>query len=363
MNKLSSKHFVLFIIGVTFISIKTYPSLFINIGGRDAWLCALIASLVFMAYVYYITGICKSTNTFDINLIFTSSVSKFLGNILLFIFAINLFLSALESASVEANALHSTFFIETPVWYALIFFLLPSIFLLNKNIRTIIIFTLVSVGFLVVNSITFILLTQGYKNMDYVLPVLGNGLNKDFFITIALMLGSLSSFAVAIPFMNYMIKREHVKTHSFYASSITSIIIVVSILGIITCFGPLRSGNIFYPEFVLGQRIQIGGFLEFGELFFLFQSVVGFFLKYLLATYGILLIYSKFFSNKKLFIIIYTFLMFVFASFIGRSNFILFELLNYYQVINLIGFFVIPLIVFTIYYLRFKSKCKIKSSK
>lgn len=145
MNKLSSKHFILFIIGATLISLKTYPSLFISIGGRDTWLCALVASIIFILYVYYIMNICKNTDTYDIKLIFTSSLSKTLGKILLFIFSINLFLSALESAAIEANALHSTFFIESPVWYALIFFLLPSIFLLNKNVRTIVIFVLVGV--------------------------------------------------------------------------------------------------------------------------------------------------------------------------------------------------------------------------
>ncbi|QAS60298.1 endospore germination permease [Clostridium septicum] len=358
MNKLSSKHFILFIIGATLISLKTYPSLFISIGGRDTWLCALVASIIFILYVYYIMNICKNTDTYDIKLIFTSSLSKTLGKILLFIFSINLFLSALESAAIEANALHSTFFIESPVWYALIFFLLPSIFLLNKNVRTIVIFVLVGVGSLIINSILFILLTQGYKNMDYVLPVLGNGLNKTFFITIALIIGSLSSFAITIPFMKYMIKNEHIKIHSLYASCISTGLIVVSILGIITSFGPLRSANIFYPEFVLGQRIQIGGFLEFGELFFLYQTVVGFFIKYILSTYGILIIYNKLFSNRKLFTLVYTFLIFVFSTFLGGSNFMLFKLLKYNEITNLIIFFVIPVIIFTIYNIKFKHRIK-----
>ena len=42
MNKISVKHFIIFIFGVTYISLKTYPSLFIAQGGRDTWLYSLI---------------------------------------------------------------------------------------------------------------------------------------------------------------------------------------------------------------------------------------------------------------------------------------------------------------------------------
>ncbi|MGL5352415.1 MAG: GerAB/ArcD/ProY family transporter, partial [Clostridium sp.] len=106
MNKLSGKHFIFFIIGVAFISLKTYPSIFISLGGRDTWLCALIASIILVIYVWYITTFCSVTNTYNINHIFTSALGKILGYIFLIIFSLGLLLAALESAAVEANAIH-----------------------------------------------------------------------------------------------------------------------------------------------------------------------------------------------------------------------------------------------------------------
>ena len=38
MNKISAKHFILFIFSVTYISLKTYPSLFIKEGEGEYWL-------------------------------------------------------------------------------------------------------------------------------------------------------------------------------------------------------------------------------------------------------------------------------------------------------------------------------------
>ena len=48
------------------------------------------------------------------------------------------------------------------------------------------------------------------------------------------------------------------------------------LIGILSSFGPIRAANLFYPEFTQSQRVQIGGFLEFGEFLFLYQTVAGF---------------------------------------------------------------------------------------
>ena len=36
---------------------------------------------------------------------------------------------------------------------------------------------------------------------------------------------------------------------------------IYSIIGIISCFGPSRAANLFYPEYTMSQRIQLGGFI------------------------------------------------------------------------------------------------------
>lgn len=364
MNKISSKHFILFIIGVAFISVKTYPSIFIDIGGRDTWLASLIASIIFVIFLMYIINICVSTKTFDINDIFARSMPKAISVILMLIFTITLFINAIESAAVEANVLHSTLFLETPVWYSLIFFILPSLFIFNKRLRTILIFVLVSVFVIIINGIVFFALTQSYKDINNLLPVLGNGISSGFTVSLFLILGGFSSFMIAIPFLKYINEFEHIRKHTLYAGVITSAFVVISIIGVITAFGPLRSANIFYPEFILGQRIEVAGFLEFGELFFIIQTVLGFFIKYVLATYSILLILGKYIKDKRLFIGIYTFIVFVLSSFLGMNNYVLYDVLKYLQIINLFSFILIPLIVFSTYYFKFKSKEKLlKDSK
>jgi spore germination protein (amino acid permease) len=356
MNRISSKHFILFIVGVSLISLKTYPSIFINIGGRDTWISTIIASIVFIAILLYIVNIMFKTNSYDINDIFIGSMPKFLGLILLILFSITLFLNALESAAVEVNALHSTLFLQTPVWYALCFFLFPTFFIFAKKLRTILIFVLVCTFYLIINNILFTLFSQKYVNLDNLLPVLGNGFSTNILTTAIYILGCFSAFMIVVPYLRYIYDYKNIRKHSFQAGLIVAVMSVVAIIGIISAFGPLRAANIFYPEFVLSQRLELAGFIEFGEVFFIIQTVLGFFVKYILATYSLLIIFHKYIKNKPLFIGIYSFIIFSLAVYFGGNNYYLYFLLKYMQIVNLSGFILIPLIVFSLYKIKSKKK-------
>ena len=112
-NKISTKHYIIFIYAVTFVSLKIYCSQFITIGGRDTWICLIAAFILLIGIATYLLDIIARKGNYNINNIFTIGLSKTMGNILLFLFAIGLFLSSLESASVEANVVKSCFFLET----------------------------------------------------------------------------------------------------------------------------------------------------------------------------------------------------------------------------------------------------------
>ena len=346
MGKLSAKHFILFILGVTFISLKTYSSVFITVGGRDTWIYTIIAFVVFLLFAMYLIYVMDSRKKYNITEIFTLGLSKVIGNIFLFLFSIGLFLSALEATSVEANAVKTNFFIETPAWYIIIFFILPSFFIIGKKFNSLLTIVLITSGSVIVNLINLALVTEKYKHMKYVMPVLNNGIGMELLETSLLILGSLSAFVIALPYLKYLAPKSKLKKHSLIGLLLVGIICVYSMISVLATFGPLRASNIFYPEFVQSQLVQIGGFLEFGEFFFLYQTVAGLFVKYIIATCGIYIIYEKYIKNRKVFITIYSLAIFIGASFLARNNYVLFNILKYYQYVNLIFFIVIPLIAF-----------------
>lgn len=356
MNKISAKHFIIFIFGVTYISLKTYPSLFISQGGRDTWIYALIIYLIFIAFVMYIISVMESKNIYNINEIFTFGLSKFIGNIFLFLFSLGLFLSSLECASVEANVIKSCFFLETPTWYIVLFFILPSVFLIGKELRTLLTFSIILISSLGINTAILAIITEKYKNIKYVLPLLSGNVANELPSTFLLILGSLSAFVIALPYLRYLNNGKNLKKHTMIGLSLLGIIFIYILIGVLSSFGPIRAANLFYPEFTQSQRVQIGGVLEFGDFFFLYQTVVGYFLKYVLSSYGVYIIYKKYIKNDTYFITIYTLAIFIFSTFISRNNYVLFIILKYYQYVNLILFIIIPLITFIFFQIRYKNK-------
>ena len=354
MNKMTAKHFTLFIIGAILISSKTYSSLFISIGGRDTWISFIIAFIIFMLFAMFIVHIIDSKKPLNINSVFIDGLNKPLGNLFLLLFALGLFLNAVESASVEANCMRTNFFQDTPIWYILIFFLLPSLYIIGKKFNTLLIFIIISVSFLAFNGISILLLVEKYKNVQYLLPVLKNSLSKEVIYAALLLLGALSAFSIVLPYIKFITEKRKMKKHTAIVLLLCGFISLYSIMTVIVIFGPVRGANLFYPEASASQLVQLGGFLEFGELSFVFQTILGFFIKYILCTYGIYTIYEKHFKNNKPFVIIYTLSIFICYSIIGSNNYYLFQILKYYQIANIILLFIVPLLAFTAYNMRNK---------
>lgn len=352
MNKISTKHLMLFLMGVMFISIKTYPSLFINYAGRDTWLCALIAALLFVLYFAYLMHVMKKHNSYNIIEIFKMALSKPIGMFFIGIFALNLFVSSIEAAAVHANVLKIQYFLDTPVWYIVMFFLFPTVILLNKNVRTICIFIVTSVGLLIVNAITFILLIEKYKHLELIMPVMVNGIDKNFILGILAIFSSFCTIMIAIPFMKYLNNGKYLQKHTLIATISVTLVICFSILGVIAYFGPERALNIVYAEAIQGQRVQIAGFLEFGEVFFIVQTVIGFLVKYVISSYAFMILFRKADRNRFLFILIYTFLTFSISCIISMNSYYLSQFLSIYNIINGIIFFVIPFVIFIIFDIR-----------
>ena len=75
MDKLSSKHFMFFILGCSMIALRSYSSIFVRLGGRDTWILAFFASIVFIVITMYLLNICIKSQTFNIKDIFFSYFS------------------------------------------------------------------------------------------------------------------------------------------------------------------------------------------------------------------------------------------------------------------------------------------------
>lgn len=343
MNKLSTKHFIFFILGSSLITIKSYSSIFIKLGGRDTWLLFLVSALILSLLFILILKICRYKNIYDIQKAFSSS--GFLGKVLLFIFSIGLFLSSIESASTLSSSIHTNYFLSTPIWYCLIFFLICTSYVLTKNINSILILILITITTTLAGDILLFALMIKYLDFSYLLPIMGDGLTYTKIIDILLMVSSLSSVCIILPYIKFLRgDKNKLIAHSNIGLIICYLSILSSIISAITFFGPIRASNIFYPEYIQSQRVQIAHFLEFGELFYIFKNTCMWFIKYILASYGILILFENSIKNKKIFIIIYSSIIFIASWLLTQNQYYFFDWLKLMQILFLITLLVAPLI-------------------
>lgn len=344
MNKLSTRHFMFFIIACTTIAIRSYSSLFIQYGKRDTYLLSLFASIFILIYFLFLMYICKKSNTYNLNII--------MGKPFKFLFAIGLFLASIESSSVEASSIHSNYFLDTPTWYCLLFFIIACGYCLLKKFNSILILVLTTVTLILIGDVIFFALAAKYLDLSFLLPIMKNGITKDKILCFLGLIGSLASVVISLPYLENLDKKENLLKDSSFSIIISCLLMVFSLISIIGFFGPIHAANIFFPEYVESQRVQIAGFLEYGELFYIFRSVCSWFVKYILSSYGILLLYKDKIKNRKLFLTCYSIIVFI-ASFIFTQNqYFLFDSLKILLLVNIVLLIIIPLISFTIFYIN-----------
>ncbi|GIM29464.1 hypothetical protein CPJCM30710_21300 [Clostridium polyendosporum] len=361
MEKLTSKHLSLLVFVVSVVSLRTYPSLFVRQGGRDTWIFTIVASVLFFIYVLYLINVCEKTSTLDFNKIVITSLGKAYGNLYLGIFVVTLLLTAIRSAAVEANAIHVSLFVETPIWFALLFFIPAAGYAASKDFDSLIVITIVSTTFVLLSGVILSLLLIKTKRINYLLPILRDVLDVKYIYSTIEQLGAYSSFAIVLPLLAQVQHKEKLKRHILIAVILAIIVAVSTMIGGISTFGHMRFKNILYPRFIQSQQMPYKGFIENGQLFAIFNLVNTWFLKYLISIYCALLVFKDRLRgiNKSLIIAILSVVIYIGAYFAAKNTFVLFRLLRIYHYISLVVFFIVPIIIFTIYRLKTSlNKCK-----
>lgn len=354
LEKLTSKHFLFFIVPIVMMSIQAYTSLFIRESRTDTWICTIAAALIFLIFIFYIFNICEKTNGYDFKDVILKALGKPLGNAYIFLFGLALILSIIESAIIESGSIHHTFFLETPTWYLILFFILPAIYCINKPLDTIIIVVLVFVPLIILTETTLEILVHKYKDFRYLFPVLQFGVTKQMILSTLKQIGSLSNFILLFPLLYKISDKTNIKKRSIITLSLVCLSLIFLMIGTISFFGTTRASNIYFTRFLKSQRIYYGGFIENGEAHALLQVVLGWFLKYIICFSVLLDVFKEKIKNRKIFIIALTTIIFIFSYFLSSSIFRLFEFLKYFQYFNFIVLFIFPLIIYTIYSIKYK---------
>jgi spore germination protein (amino acid permease) len=363
MDKLNFKHLFFIICSVAIPALKTYPQIFMTYGGKDSWLCVIIAGLIIIIYFNYITKVCVKNNCFSLHEIYSFVLGKSLANMLLSLVIFTLFLSLVGSASLETSVIHTNLFIESPNWYITLFTVFGGLYVLLKGKNAVMVVLIANIVISIVNGVNLYMLTYPFKKYSRLFPVFENGINIKFFIAIIKVLGLFSIAFTALPYLSQIKEKEKIRKCTILTLIFVVQMIIVATDGILATFNIERANSIIYPKFIQTQLISYFGNIASGEFYVIFQVISGWFAKYVATFLAIFLILKELNVNRRTWnvkILPYTISGIVYISTLCTTNSLLglHKYLNFYNYMCLINFFIIPTIVFIIFNFTYRRKIK-----
>lgn len=360
MDKLTFKHFFFIMCASSIVSLKTYPGIFMRDSGRDSWVAVIIAALIIIICFDHIIRIWVNRKCSSLKEVFELAFGRFLGKVLLIIFACTLFFTMVECASVETSVIHVNLFIESPQWYILFFIVLPGLYTIKKGKNSVIVIITMCMVISTINGINLYFLTFPFKKYNRLLPVFEQGINFDFFIAIAKSLGLFSTSIISLVYLSQVKNTKKLRRCVLVSLFFITQMIIVSTNGILSTFTVERANSITYPKLIQTQLISYFGFIASGEFYVIFQVLAGWFAKYVVTFFALISILKEL-KIEKLFnmdILPYCITALVYVLSVAATyNLIdLFEILNIYSYVCLINFLLIPIVVFTVFAIR--TRCK-----
>lgn len=359
MNGFNSKHFIFVILGLVVVSMKSYPSAFTRLAGRDTWVAAIVASFLIMLFSFYIFTICEKNGTYNIYEIYCKAIGKKLGMFFFIIYMASLILVLIESSVIESSAIHNHMLLETPTWFFIIFFIIPAIYVVSKGRTSIFLVCVVALFIITLLGINLSVLSQKYKHIKYLTPVLEHGIDKNLILCAFKLLAGYSFMTITLTYVDEIENKIKLKKHMLWGLFFTVQMEVVSFIGALTTFNYERVNQSMFVKLTQTQLIRYFGVLESGELYVLFQFVGGWFSKYILTLYALIKLLKMIKKhNDKISLWFISILVFIPSFFISSNESLTVVFVNYFLLTCLINFIAIPLVVFTIFHIRNKNSKK-----
>lgn len=358
MDKFTSRHLAFLMMGATIVSLKTYPTIFTQVGGRETWVASIIATFLFLAYYLFILHASRKFKCQNFYNLYCEAVGKPLGTLFIILFAVNLFMTLIESSSVEANSMHTNMLLETPTWFFLLFFVVPAAYTVSRDKVSIVTVTMIGIILICIAGINLAILTAKYKRIDLLFPIFQNGITQGFIISIIKFFGLYACISITLPYLMDIQDNKKLLKHSFIGMLIIAQMEVVAIIGVISSFEIEYLNTMAYPKLLQTQLVQYLRFLESGELYVMLQILGGWYLKYVISFYALLRTLHLLKIKSKSMVLIISGIVLIVSYFISDNLFVLFRYLNIYTFVSLFNFGIIPTVMTIIFYMKKSFKAK-----
>lgn len=352
MNGFSSKHLIFLILALSVCSMTTYTQVLTSTGKNNTWIAISVSSAIILIFMMYISKILKSAEKYSIPEIYENAAGKIAGKTAVLLLALTIFLGIIESSSVLTNCVHKVRLNNTPVWFIELFIIVPSIYMLKSKKNAIISLTVIITTVICIVGIFLAAFGFRYKHFHYLLPIMQNGFDRDFILTIFKSLGLYGFSFCAILFLDEINNKKTLLKDVLLGMLILIQIQIYSMISLLSNFYSERINTIYYPKIMQTQLINYYGFIENGELIVSFALVCSWITKYILLFYILIKLLNFLNINSKYNIYIISIIVYFISCFIAGNIEYLNEFIYFLCYVNIVNYIAIPFMLFTIFRLK-----------
>lgn len=354
---LNSKHLMFIIAGLGIVSVKTYPTIFTRLAGRDTWLAVLAAMLVILMYISYMIWICQRKNCYSMVRIYRTALGKLWGNGMIILFLLSVLLHLVECASVEPSAMHENFLFKIPTVAFIAVLMIVGTYIATQGYQSVITTTLIHIAGIATSGMGLFVLVSTYKNYDYLFPIMADGISTEFLLAVIKLMGAFGSITIILPFLSQVYDKENIFKYTIIGILFVAQNQVVTMIGTIATFSLPWLNAMFFPKLLQTQLVSQFDFMEAGELFVMYQLVGGWLIKYILCFFVVMTLLRLIGRTKSYYAWVISAIIFLVAQYLANNLFMLFDVLDYFVYISFINLVIMPGIIFTVF--LFKGSCSI----
>ncbi|MFV8828978.1 endospore germination permease [Alkalihalobacterium sp. APHAB7] len=264
----------------------------LTIAKRDSWICILIAYFIFTLWGLILLFILRRLNRQKLFDWLTIRVGKAIATLVIFLFALFLFISGLVSFYDVIQVMNIYFVPQTSLWLISAVYLLliiPSC--IKSGVKTAVYLSALFLPIVWLLGMFVAVITIPDKSYGLLLPVFFNGYEPILKGTLLVLGGSVELIVILL--------LQHKLEKSFSVGQFLILITIIIWLtlgptvGSLTSFGPNLASNLRFPAFEQWRLVTLGPKITHVDFLAVFQLLVG-------ATIKIILCFSLFMEHLEI---------------------------------------------------------------
>ena len=256
---------------------------------QDAWLAILIAMIggFFLLFVYF--GLYQYYPDQPLTEYVRDIMGNFSGRILAFLYVLYFVYLAARVLRDFGETLLTFAYSDTPLFVANGLFILVVVYTVRKGIEVLartgeLLIVLLS---LVVVTFIILIVASGLIQLSNLKPVFEEGgfevMKTTFTETLYFPFGEIIVFLMIFPYLN---QSEKVRKIGLGAMGVSGLFLALTMALNISVLGVELTARSQYPLLLMIQSIEVAGFVERLDVFFMLEVMIGFFFKISVFAYA-----------------------------------------------------------------------------